>query len=183
MVNQTGKFIAKSGSELRTHLEAITTKPSGVLYRGSMYRYIPEQYNDAKLIVRTTSSDIDNRFRTGLYLSETKVGNIIEATYYDGTAGKQLYEITNVQVDNLLDLTNPSTLEFLGTSIEDMKLINIDNKYEFTQEVAIWAKNNGYNGIKFYGTQGGNTIYTNYIIFEQSIVDKAIKGTITPISW
>jgi hypothetical protein len=57
------------------------------------------------------------------------------------------------------------------------------NPYQFTQEVAIWAKKNGYNGIKFYGTQGGITNYNNFVIFEQSAVDNAIKGSVNAIPW
>ncbi|WP_262480653.1 hypothetical protein [Alistipes sp. ZOR0009] len=36
-----------------------------------------------------------------------------------------------------------------------MKLSGITNAYEYTQEVAIWAKRKGYSGIKFYGAHGG----------------------------
>jgi hypothetical protein len=118
-------------------------------------------------------------------LSETKPGNIIEVNSYGGTADKQLYEITDVKVNNLLDLTDANTVETLGTTISDLKLTSAtsSNPYEFTQEVAIWAKNNGYSGIKFYGTQGGVTSYSNFVIFEQSTVDNAIRGSINPISW
>ena len=178
-----GRFIAKSGSELRTYLNNLTDLPAGVSYNGKMYRYIPSQYTDAKLIVKTVTSDIDNRFRTGLYLSETKAGNIIEVNSYGGTANKTLYEFTDIQVSNLLDLTDPLTIEKLGTTIEDMKLITGTNPYEFTQEVAIWAKNNGYSGVKFSGTQGGSANYTNFVIFEQPIVNSVIQGSINPISW
>jgi hypothetical protein len=97
--------------------------------------------------------------------------------------GKQLYEITNVQVNNLLDLTNPNTMEILGTSIDQMKKSGAFNSYEFTHEVAIWAKSNGYAGVKFYGTQGGSVEYINFVLFEQTIVNNAIKGAINPISW
>ncbi|MCH5597976.1 hypothetical protein [Niabella ginsengisoli] len=62
-----GRFIAKTGTELRTHLSTIITKPAGVPYNGNMYRYIPAKHADnaanAKAIIQTASSDIDNRFR------------------------------------------------------------------------------------------------------------------------
>jgi hypothetical protein len=183
LANAGARFIAKSGNELKTFLNGVTDLPVGVPYSGKMYRYIPSKYTDAKLIIKTVTSDIDNRFRTGLYLSETKAGNIIEVNSYGGTANKTLYEFTDVQVNNLLDLTNPLTIEKLGTTIEDIKLINGSNPYEFTQEIAIWAKSNGYSGVKFSGTQGGSTNYTNFVIFEQSVMNSAINGNINFITW
>ena len=64
--------------------------------------------------------DDENRFRKGLYLSETKAGNLIEVKSYGGTSGKTLFEITNVEVDNILDLTNVGVIKQLGTSFEQM---------------------------------------------------------------
>jgi hypothetical protein len=182
-VQGAGRFIARSGNELKTYLNGLVNKPLGKSYSGEMFRYIPEQYSDAKLIVQTSTSDATNRFRTGLYLSETKTGNVIEASSYGGTSGKQLYEFTDVQVNNLLDLTDANTVEILGTTFDQMKLTGVAKPYEFTQEVAIWAKNNGYSGVKFYGSQGGNTVYTNFILFEQQTVNSAIKGSINSILW
>lgn len=127
--------------------------------------------------------DAENRFRKGLYLSETKAGNIIEANSYGGTSGKTLFEITNVEINNILDLTDETVIRQLGTSFEQMKLSGVTNSYEYTQEIAIWAKNKGYSGVKFYGAQGGSTSYTNFAIFEQSTVNSAIKGSANIIPW
>jgi len=182
-ITLNNKFVANSGLELRAYLNQIVNKPSGISYSGKMYRYIPSQFNDAKLIVQTSTSDMSNRFRTGLYLSETKSGNIIEVSSYGGTNNKTLYEFTQVQVNNILDLTNNNTIELLGTSISQMKLTGVQNSYEFTHEVAIWAKNNGYNGVKFFGTQGGSIPYVNFVIFEQSTVNSMIQGSINSIAW
>ncbi|MBX9853781.1 MAG: hypothetical protein K2X86_18710 [Cytophagaceae bacterium] len=176
------RFIAKSGVELKTYLNSIVYKPIGKSYTGKMYHYIPEQYSDPKLIVPSSTSDVINRFRTGLYLSETKVGNLIEVNSYGGISGKTLYEFTNVQIDNLLDLTDSKIIETLGVSFEQMKLTGVANSYEFTQEIAIWAKNNGYSGIKFFGSQG-STDYINFVIFDQSTVNSAVKGSVNSTSW
>jgi hypothetical protein len=32
-------------------------------------------------------------------------------------------------------------------------------------------------------TQGGSVEYINFVLFEQTIVDNAIKGAINPMSW
>ena len=183
----SGRFIARSGEELRTHLSTITSanRPAGVSYQGRMYRNISSDYSDAKLIVKSQTSDVDNRFTTGLYLSETKAGNVFEVTAYGGTANRRLYEFTDVRIDNLLDLTDARTIETLGTTFEQMKKIAQTNRiqYEFTQEIATWAKANGYNGIKFYGVRSSNTDYINFVIFEQSTVNNAVRGSINPINW
>jgi len=37
--------------------------------------------------------------------------------------------------------------------------------------IAKWAKDNGYNGIKYYGARGGSARYTNYVIFKDALND------------
>ncbi|WP_217643748.1 hypothetical protein, partial [Flavobacterium frigoris] len=181
-VKGAGKFLAKSGNELKTFLNSITTKPLGKTYIGKWYRYTGNQsYNPTEIY--SGMIDAENRFRKGLYLSETKAGNIIEANSYGGTSGKTLFEITNVEINNILDLTDETVIRQLGTSFEQMKLSGVTNSYEYTQEIAIWAKNNGYSGVKFYGAQGGSTSYTNFSIFDQSTVNSAIKGSANIIPW
>jgi len=114
----------------------------------------------------------------GLYTSETKAGNLLEMN--GNTAGRTLYEM-ELEISGLLDLTDAKVIEHLGTTFDQMKLVG-SNAYEFTQEVAIWAKNNGYSGVKFYGAQS-STNYTNFVIFEQTTVNNSIKGTVNAISW
>ncbi|EGV42313.1 hypothetical protein BZARG_2543 [Bizionia argentinensis JUB59] len=179
------RFIAKSGTELKTFLNGITELPTGVPYSGKTYRYIGSQYADETVtIIHSGITDAGNRLRKGLYLSETKPGNIIEVGANGGTNGKNLFEITDFQVNNLLDITDPNTIEILGTTFEQMKKIHPNDliQYEFTQEIAIWAKNNGYSGVKFYGAHG-STDYVNLLIFEQSTVNTAIKGSINSEPW
>ena len=113
----------------------------------------------------------------------SREGNVFEVTHYGGTVNRQLYEFTDIRIDNLLDLTDTRTIETLGTTFADMKKISGGNMYEFTQEIAVWAKANGYNGIKFYGTRGGIVEYKNFVIFEQSTVNNTVRGSINPISW
>jgi len=177
-----GRFIARSGAELKGYLSKIVNKPLGKTYNGKWYRYTGNpNYNPTEIY--SGMIDAENRFRKGLYLSETKAGNIIEANSYGGTSGKTLYEMSNVQIFDILDLTDESVITQLGTSFEQMKLSNVENAYEFTQEIAIWAKNNGYSGIKFYGAQGGSTSYTNFVIFDQATINTSIKGSVNIISW
>jgi hypothetical protein len=149
-----------------------------------MYRYkatgAPYNVTD----INPTMNPLENRFKVGLYTSASKDGNLIEVNAYEGITGKTQYEISNVKVDNLLDLTDKNTIEKLGTTFDQMKLSGVDNKYEYTHVVTDWAKSKGYSGIKFYGAQGTGQVYENFIIFEQTTVNKMIiNSKITDIKW
>ena len=79
-------------------------------------------------------------------------------------------------------MTNQSIIQKLGTSFPQTKLLG---DYQFTHELADWAKANGYSGIKSYGAHdivGGITVepYVNLIIFEQATIDAALTAS-TPI--
>lgn len=174
-----GRFIAKTGEELKDYLNNLRDLPKGISYEGKMYRNIGSAYNDPTYIVRNANSDANNRFITGLYLSEEKSGNIFEAIHYTGgTTGRDLYEFSNVKINNLLDLSNEQNLEKLGTSLKQMMLESDDKlaQYEFTNVVAKWAKEKGYSGIKFKGARGKGTDYINFVIFEESTVSKWLNN-------
>ncbi len=178
------RFIAKSGDELETFLNEITDLPTGVSYSGKLYRYKPTGATYSVMDINPNMNPLENRFKTGLYASTSKNGNLIEVNAYGGTAGKTQYEISNVQLNNVLDLTDEATIKQLGTSFEQMKLSGVSNKYEYTHEVADWAKSNGYSGMKFNGAQGSGTVYENIIIFEQSTINSSItNSSIDPVSW
>ena len=174
------RFIVKTGAELKTHLSTIVDKPAGVSYRGKMYRNIETDATYSATSINPRMIAEENRYRQGLYLSETKTGNIMELN--GNTAGRALYEM-DINVTGLLDLSDVKVVEQLGTTFDQMKLVNSSNliQYEFTQEVAIWAKNNGYAGIKYYGAQSSSN-YINYIIFDQTTVTNSITN-IKSIPW
>jgi len=184
LANGVGRFIAKSGDELKTYLNGITDLPVGVPYSGKLYRYKSTGATYSLTDINPYMNPLENRFKTGLYASTSKNGNLIEVNAYGGTAGKTQYEISNVQLNNVLDLTDEATINQLGTSFEQMKLSGVSNKYEYTHEVADWAKSKGYSGVKFYGAQGSGTVYENIIVFEQSTVNNSIiNSSINPVSW
>ncbi len=179
-----GRFIANSGTELKTFLNGVTDLPTGVPYSGKLYRYKPIGATYDVMDINPNMNPLDNRFKTGLYASTSKNGNIIEVNAYGGTAGKTQYEISNIQLNNVLDLTKEATINKLGTSFEQMKLSSVSNKYEYTHVVADWAKSNGYSGVKFKGAHGSGAVYENIIVFEQSVVDNSIlNSAIDPVSW
>ncbi len=186
VVKGGARFIAQSGDELKTFLNGITDLPAGKTYNGNMYRYKTTGASYSVTDINPTMNPLRNRFKKGLYTSRSKKGNRMEAieNNNNGTNGVTQYEITNVQVDNLLDLTDESTIQKLGTSFAQMKLSGVDNKYEYTHVIADWAKSKGYSGVRFYGAQGVDEVYENFIIFEQSTVNNAIiNSSIDDIPW
>ena len=57
-----------------------------------------------------------------------------------------------------------------------MLLTNSNNDYEFTHEIASWAKKKGYSGIKFKGARGNGIDYINFVIFEENTVSKSLNN-------
>lgn len=133
---------------------------------------------------------VENRYKVGLYLAlETDIpnlsahhGSLLEAAAYGGTTGKELYKFENVNFTNVLDLTDPSTIQKLGVNNAQMMLIEGENIFEYTTEVAIWAKDNGYEGIKYFGVRGNGQTYKNVAIFEE-YVNTGIPTSGVPEPW
>jgi RES domain-containing protein len=113
-----------------------------------------------------------------MYLSKTITGNKTELVPYYGTwEDFSTYEYAGIQADNLLDLTDDIIRRQLGTEFEQLTMV-LDNKaemYEFTNELAKWARQNGYNGLIVPGARGAKD-YENVIIFEQSYLNQIFNG-------
>jgi hypothetical protein len=186
VVNGAGRFIANSGAELKTYLDGLVTLPAGKPYSGNIYRYKTTGASYNVTDINPNMNPLENRFKTGLYVSTTSDGNLLEAIGNGGVTGKAQYEITNVQITNLLDLTDYAIIQQIGTSFEQMKFSS-PNKivaYEFTHVVADWAKSKGYSGIKFYGAHGSEVVYENILIFEQTTVNNSIaNSSIIELEW
>ena len=90
------------------------------------------------------------------------------------------YEYVNVQVDNMLDLTDDVVRQQLGVDFDLLTRTssNLDEAYDFTHEIGTWAASKGYSGLIVPGARG-NKNYVNTIIFNQVDVNAAL-GSITP---
>ena len=186
VVSGAGRFIANSGIELKTYLDDLVILPNGKPYSGKIYRYKNTGASYNVTDINPNMNPLENRFKTGLYASTSSDGNYLEAMGNGGITGKTQYEVTNVQINNLLDLTDDNIIQQLGTSFDQMKFSN-PNKivaYEFTHVVADWAKSKGYSGIKFYGAHGSEAVYENVLIFEQTSVNNSIVNrSIIELEW
>jgi hypothetical protein len=112
-----------------------------------------------------------------MYVSKTLTGNQTELVpHYGAWTDYSTYKYSNVQADNLLDLTDDLIRQQLGTEFGQLTKV-LDDKaimYEFTNELAKWARQNGYNGLIVPGARGAKN-YENVVIFEQSYIDQILK--------
>jgi RES domain-containing protein len=181
--NAGGRFIAKSGDELKSFLDNLTDLPAGKTYTSDMYRSIGSKYNNP-LEIHSGSIRANYRYNKpgegGLYLSKTKSGNITEISHYDDITNYKTYKYSNVKIGKMLDLTDDVVRKQLGV---DFGLLtrtsnNLDEAYEFTHKIGTWAANKGYKGLIVPGARGSKD-YVNTIIFKQIDVNYALKH-ITP---
>ncbi len=189
-INNAGvRFIAKSGVELKTFLNGITDLPAGVTYKGKMYRSIGNQYNNP-LEIHLGAVSSNYRYSRpgegGLYLSKTRSGNVTEISHYGDISTYKTYEYSNVQIDNMLDLTDDVVRQQLGVDFDLLTrsqstgddFVDATFNYGLTHEIGTWAVNKSYKGIIVPGARGSKN-YVNIVIFKQSDVDASLIS-ITP---
>ena len=186
MAEAGARFIAKSGDELKTFLNGITDLPAGKTYNGNLYRSIGNQYNNP-LEIHAGAINSNYRYSKpgegGLYLSKTQSGNVTEISHYGDISGYKTYEYANVQIDNMLDLTDDVVRQKLGVDFDLLTrsqntgddLVDAAFNYELSHEIGAWASNNGYKGIIVPGARGSKD-YVNTIIFKQADVDAALSN-------
>lgn len=121
-----------------------------------------------------------------MYLSKTVTGNQTELVPHYGTWNDfSTYKFENIQVNNLLDITDDVVRQQLGTDFQQLvKISNDPNSqvaksimYEYTNEIAHWARQNGYNGLIVPGARGTNN-YENIILFEQNYINEILQDKI-----
>jgi len=71
--------------------------------------------------------------------------------------GSRVEFTREVQLNNVLDLTNPSVRTQLGIDYHDIA----GNSYEKTKQIGTWARANGYDGILAPSARsnGSNLVY------------------------
>ncbi len=189
------KFVAQNVTQLDCHLKNLKTEIEATKYEGPVYRALNKKYilngQEGKPLTIFTGGDkhwqrYDLKGNEALYFSQTLEGNKTEISYYGNwEKSYQVWEWENIEIDNLLDLTNTSNLEILGLTLE---LLNtgLDSKYdrapendktfnyEFTNSVSTWASNK-YKGLIVPGARGDKN-YTNIVLFRQSDIDAFFTG-------
>ena len=189
------KFIVQNVTQLDCHLRNLKTAIAASSYQGSVFRALNKKYivNGTEGKPLTIFSGTENlwqrydlRGQKALYFSQTLDGNETEISYYgDWKKSYQVWQFDNVEMDNLLDLTDSSNLEILGLTLE---LLNtgLDSKYdrapendktfnyEFTNSVSTWASTK-YKGLIVPGARGSKD-YKNIVLFKQTDIDAFFVG-------
>lgn len=184
------RYIARTGEELKKYLDELVDIPAGVTYNGKIYRSISKNAVENYGAVPNEISDFsidkawgryDLQGEGALYCSAKLNGNKTEIMYYANKFGQKwedylTYEYNNINIPNMLDLTNDAVRQKLGVDETMLKRIDelpneVDEKsynYLFTNILGSWSREK-YNGLIVPGTRGGN--YKNIVLFKQDIVN------------
>ncbi|UOH78892.1 hypothetical protein MT996_05335 [Ornithobacterium rhinotracheale] len=93
-----------------------------------------------------------------------------------GKDGKVFKETMEKAIDNL-PITDDLTRKKLGIEFNQLtQILDDKNKmYEFTNVIASWAREKGYNGIIAPGARGAKD-YQNVILFNQNYIDNILTN-------
>ena len=186
----TTRYIAKTGEELKTYLNALSDLPKGETYTGDLYRSLSINSEKEYFAVpeKMTSHDVYSSWgrydlkgeENAMYLSETLSGNQTELVpHYGQWTDFSTYKFENIKADNLLDLTDDLVRQKLGTQFDDLvkTLGTQKDNYDIPNTLASWAREKGYNGIIAPGARGAKD-YQNIILFDQNYIDIILKGKV-----
>ncbi len=178
-----------SGAALRNYLNAIPAAdvPVGVTMNDDIFRslskYAESEFNATpdKMTDHTVYSswgryDLDGE-ENAMYLSQTVAGNETEISHYGEWLDYNTYRFSGVELTKLLDLTNENVLSKLKVLKDQLILTSGTNEviYEFTNQLASWARDKGFNGIIAWGARGSQD-YKNIILFYQNYIDNVVRG-------
>jgi hypothetical protein len=195
------KFVAQNVTQLDCHLRYLKTYIPGIKYEGTVIKAINKKYTTNGNVGKplTIFPDAKKEWQRydligqeALYFSQTIEGNKTEMSFYgDWEKSYQVWQWDNIEIDNLLDLTDANNLEILGLTLE---LLNtgINSKYdqagennqarekdkiynyEFTNSVSTWA-NKKYKGLIVPGARGDKN-YNNIVLYNQADIDAVFAG-------
>ena len=180
-------ILHKQGEELKTYLNTLNDLPKGVYYEGDLVRSLSKKSMEGWGAVPEKMSesyfgswgryDLEGEDNV-LYFSRNTIENQVELVpHYGQWTDYNTFVFENIKVENLLDLTDDTVIQKLGTDFDKLtKVLNSkEEMYEFTNVIAYWARQKGYNGIIAPGARGAKD-YKNIILFEQSYIDIILKG-------
>jgi len=126
------------------------TPPKGKTFEGTVHRY--EKPNRVNTTWDQHSNNINANHRYteqgegGVYAGTTQNTALEEVTAYGEGIGRVPVK-KDVKLNNVLDLTDPKVRKQMGVSLEDITRTEGPLKYQNTQKIGKWAKENGYDGI------------------------------------
>lgn len=136
----------------------------GVAFEGTLYRApFP---GTSPTVIDLFNINANHRFSApgegALYFSSSERLVVAEM---GGDLGNRTVHSIDKRVDNLLDLTNPTTRDQIGVALDDLVRCggDIDSRYEVTHSLGTWAREQGYSGILAPSAQADAGI--NIIVF------------------
>ena len=168
---QTGTAI--SSSLLRTTgASTLSSATKGVAFEGTLYRAVKAGY-DPKLIHRGNIAAAHRFSGPGQGALYTSTGqNIVRAEFVNNGAsmsGTQLHQ-WNAKLSSMLDLTDPAVRNAIGVHLEDLVRTGGTSawRYEVTQPLGAWARQQGYNGVIAPSAQASGGV--NAVLFNSGIL-------------
>ncbi|MCU5771727.1 RES family NAD+ phosphorylase [Erwiniaceae bacterium BAC15a-03b] len=79
----------------------------------------------------------------GLYGANSRKTALSEVTHWNVDLSSRVLISKNLQLNNVLELTNSGVRDTLGVSLNDIT----GNKYDITHQIGSWVKEQGYDGI------------------------------------
>lgn len=138
--------------------------PDGTTFNGTIHRY---EYPDRVSTTWTTHEGniasnhrYSGKGRGAVYGGTSQQTAYKEISHYPGSVEGRIPVSRNVELDNVLDLTDPAVRQRLRVSLNDIT----GDSYQRTQPIGDWARGLGYNGI--LAPSARNKDGSNLIIFE-----------------
>ena len=118
----------------------------GVEFDGTGYRYEMPDRVDTTWEAGPWNADYDHRYsgvgERAVYAGTSPKTAFDEISHYNAEAGRVLVQ-SQMKLDNALDLTDSGVRQSLGIGLDDIT----GNNYDITQDIARWARRNGFDGI------------------------------------
>ena len=122
----------------------------GVKFDGTGYRYSDPQYTDTSFDTGAWNANSNHRYsgegEMAVYAGTSRRTAGAEVSAYGPLDGKVLVK-SEISLKNALDLTDQKVRASLNISLEDILQTRGAEKYSLTQDIARWARRNGFDGI------------------------------------
>jgi RES domain-containing protein len=142
----------------------------GITYTGRMHRMEKPEQTKTTWTAGSWNVDASHRYSDrglgAIYGGTNKKTALAEVQHYDEKFGydtsQRKYKYKDVNVDNMLDLTDPSVRDKLGITLDDLIGTGKD-KYKTTHEIGNLASEVGFNGV--IAPSARNPAGANVVIF------------------
>ena len=123
---------------------------SGKKFEGTGYRYSDPEYKNTSFETGPWNANANHRYSgvgdEAVYAGTKAKTAHAEISAYGPTTGKVLVK-ENLKLEKALDLTDAKVRDALGVDLDQITKTIGKDKYKITQNLAQWARKNGFDGI------------------------------------